>query len=79
MSDTSELTTQAAVGELKGTVTSLKEQVGKMDEKLDAVVSYIDQQKGARNAARWVASILGAIFGAGASAALEYFRTKHGG
>lgn len=79
MSDLSELSTQQTIGRLDGTVSALKEQVKGMDEKLDTVVSYIERQKGAKSAARWIASILGAIFGAGASAALEYFRTKHGG
>lgn len=79
MSDLSELSTQQTIGRLDGTVSALKEQVASMDEKLDAVVSYIEQQKGAKSVGRWIASILGAVFGAGASAALEYIRTKHGG
>lgn len=79
MSDLAELNTQQSIGRLEGSVEALKSQVSSMDAKLTAVISYIDQQKGSAKAAKIIASILGAVFGASASAAVEYLRTKHGG
>lgn len=58
-----------AIGRLEGTVGGLQTQVTAMDSKLDTVVAYIEQQKGAKRA--W--GLVGTVGGAVAGAVVSYF------
>lgn len=50
-------------GELKGTVTAMKEKLDANSEKLDDIHAYVNQQKGAASTLMLLASAVSAVVG----------------